>query len=105
MNISDIRTRIESGTDEQSFLATRSEPNEKPVLTLIDSPEPSEAEAGVKPDPLIQALVWISSRSPIPFGQLMIVPNGLRLWRWRSILSTERMKGMRPILRSKNHLA
>ena len=57
MNISDIRTRIESGTDEQSFLATRSEPNEKPVLTLIDSPEPSEAEASVKPDPLIQALV------------------------------------------------
>src|SRR5262245_6813427 len=57
MNISDIRTRIESGTDEQSFLATRSEPNETPVLTLIDSPEPSEAEASVKPDPLIQALV------------------------------------------------
>ena len=57
MKISDIRTRIESGTDEQSFLATRSEPNEKPVLTLIHSPEPSEAEASVKPDPLIQALV------------------------------------------------
>jgi hypothetical protein len=57
MNISDIRTRIESGADEQSFLATRSEPNEAPVLTLVDSPEPSAAEACVKPDPLIQALV------------------------------------------------
>jgi hypothetical protein len=57
MNISDIRTRIESGTDEQSFLATRSEPTETPVLTLINSPEPSEAEPSIKPDPLIHALV------------------------------------------------
>ena len=57
MNISDIRTRIESGTDDQSFLATRPDPNEAPGLTLINSPEPSEAEASVKPDPLVQALV------------------------------------------------
>jgi len=57
MNISDIRTRIESGTDDQSFLATRPDPNETPGLTLINSPEPSEAEASVKPDPLVQALV------------------------------------------------
>jgi len=49
--------RIESGVDEQSFLATRSEPNETSVLTLVDPPEPSAPEASERPDPLIQALV------------------------------------------------
>ena len=50
MKISDIRTRIESGVDEQSFLAE--EPDKTPVLTLVDTEERSEAC-----DPLIQALV------------------------------------------------
>jgi hypothetical protein len=37
MNISDIRTRIESGADEQSFLAAKTaEPEGTPVLTLRD---------------------------------------------------------------------
>ena len=46
MKISDIRTRIETGVDDQSFLA------EEPVLTLVDNAERSDAC-----DPLIQALV------------------------------------------------
>lgn len=53
MNISDIRTRIESGADEQSFLAAKTaEPEEKPVLTLVGTAERTDAC-----DPLIQALV------------------------------------------------
>src|SRR5262245_58831106 len=49
-NISDIRTRIESGADEQSFLATKTEAT--PVLTLVDTAERSDPR-----DPLIQALM------------------------------------------------
>ena len=53
MKISDIRTRIESGTDDQSFLATETDDLGKtPVLTLVDTAERSDAC-----DPLIQALV------------------------------------------------
>jgi hypothetical protein len=38
MNISDIRTRIETGADEQSFLAAKSaEPEEAPVLSLVET--------------------------------------------------------------------
>jgi hypothetical protein len=52
-NISDIRTRIESGVDEQSFLATKGdEPEKTPVLTLVDTGGRNDAC-----DPLIQALV------------------------------------------------
>jgi 3-methyladenine DNA glycosylase AlkD len=52
MNISDIRTRIESGADEQSFLAAKTaEPEETPVLTLVGTAERDAC------DPLIQALV------------------------------------------------
>jgi hypothetical protein len=43
MKISDIRTRIESGTDDQSFLATETDdPGKTPVLTLVDTAERSE---------------------------------------------------------------
>jgi hypothetical protein len=58
MNISDIRTRIESC--EKSALVTRTaEPDETPVLKLVDPAEQSEsdAESSEMPDPLIQALV------------------------------------------------
>src|SRR5262245_26332157 len=52
MNISDIRTRIETGADEQSFLAAKSaEPEEAPILSLVETPESNAC------DPLIQALV------------------------------------------------
>ena len=58
MNISDIRTRIETGADEQSFLAAKSaEPEEAPVLSLVETPESNAC------DPLIQALV---SKLPKP---------------------------------------
>ena len=52
MKISDIRTRIESGVDDQGFLAKTHEPETTPVLTLVDATEPSKTC-----DPLIQALV------------------------------------------------
>ena len=57
MKISDIRTRIESGVDGQSFIAAKTdelelEANEAPILTLVDTAEPSGAC-----DPLVQALV------------------------------------------------
>ena len=51
MKISDIRTRIESGVDDQGFLAKTDELEKTPVLTLVDSAERSDAC-----DPLIQAL-------------------------------------------------
>jgi hypothetical protein len=58
MNISDIPTRIEGGSDEKSSLVTRiNELDETPILTLVDTVEPSEAELSKLPDPLIQALV------------------------------------------------
>jgi hypothetical protein len=58
MNISDTPTRVEAGSDEKSSLVTRiSELDETPVLTLVDTVEPSEAEPSKLPDPLIQALV------------------------------------------------
>jgi hypothetical protein len=58
MNISDILTRIETGADEQSFLAAKSaEPEEAPVLSLVETPESDAC------DPLIQALV---SKLPKP---------------------------------------
>ena len=55
MNITDIRTRIETSADEQSFLATQSEQGETQVLTLVDTAE--QSHTGSEPDPLIQALL------------------------------------------------
>ena len=59
MKISDIRTRIESGVDGQSFIAAKTDElelaaktDEAPILTLVDTAEPSGAC-----DPLVQALV------------------------------------------------
>ena len=59
MKISDIRTRIESGADGQSFIAAKTDElelaaktDEAPILTLVDTAEPSGAC-----DPLVQALV------------------------------------------------
>jgi len=43
MKISDIRTRIESGVDDQSFLAKTDELEKTPVLTLVDTPGRSDA--------------------------------------------------------------
>jgi len=58
MNISDIPTRVEAGSDKKSSLVTRiGELDETPILTLVDTVEPSEAEPSKLPDPLIQALV------------------------------------------------
>ncbi len=55
MNISDIRTRVDA-LNERSRLVTRSaEPEEAPVLTLIETADRSDA--GRMSDPLIQALV------------------------------------------------
>jgi hypothetical protein len=55
MNISDIRTRVDA-LNERSRLVTRSaEPEEAPVLTLIDTADRSDASK--MSDPLIQALV------------------------------------------------
>jgi hypothetical protein len=56
MNISDIRTRTELCANERSSLTSRiDELDETPVLTLVDTAEPSHA--GETPDLLIQALV------------------------------------------------
>ena len=55
MNISDIRTRVDA-LNKTSPLVTRSaEPEEAPVLTLIDTADRSDASK--MSDPLIQALV------------------------------------------------
>ena len=52
MKTSDIRTRIESGADDQGFLAKAHELETTPVLTLVNT-----AELSGTCDPLIQALV------------------------------------------------
>ena len=59
MKISDIRTRIESGVDGQSFIAAKTDElelaaktDEAPILTLVETVERSSAC-----DPLVQALV------------------------------------------------
>jgi hypothetical protein len=54
MTISDIRTRIDA-LNERSCLVPRTA--EAPVLTLVDTAEPNDAESTEKADPLIQALV------------------------------------------------
>src|SRR5262249_41452388 len=51
-------TRVEASSDEKSSLVARiGELDETPILTLVDTVEPSEAESNKLPDPLIQALV------------------------------------------------
>jgi hypothetical protein len=40
MKTSDIRTRIESGADDQGFLAKAHELETTPVLTLVDTAVP-----------------------------------------------------------------
>ncbi len=75
MNISDIRTRIESS--EKGSLVTRiAELEETPVLTLVDTPERSEAET--LPDPLIQAL----DEMPDPLIQALVkkLPKPNSIW-------------------------
>ena len=55
MNIFDQRTRAEA-LNEKSCLVTRTtEPDETPILTLVDTAERSDAAE--MPDPLIQALM------------------------------------------------
>ena len=75
MNISDIRTRIESS--EKGSLVTRiAELEETPVLTLVDTAERSEAET--LPDPLIQAL----DEMPDPLIQALVkkLPRPNSIW-------------------------
>jgi hypothetical protein len=56
MNITDIRTKAEVGSNEKGSLVTRiAELEEEPVLTLVN--EAGEAESSKLLDPLIQALV------------------------------------------------
>jgi hypothetical protein len=56
MNITDIRTKAEVGSNEKGSLVTRiAELQEEPVLTLVN--EAGEAESSKLLDPLIQALV------------------------------------------------
>ena len=77
MNISDIRTRIES--NEKSSLVTRiAELEETPVLTLVDTAERSEAETSGMPDPLIQAL----DEMPDPLIQALVkkLPRPNTIW-------------------------
>ena len=53
IKISDIRTRIESGVDDRSFLAAKAdEPEKAPALTLVETAKRSDGC-----DPLTQALV------------------------------------------------
>ena len=52
MNISDLRTRADA-LNGRSSLVTRTD--ETPILTLVDTAEPSDAAE--MPDPLIQALM------------------------------------------------
>lgn len=55
MNITDLRTRADA-LNRRSCLVTRTnEPDETPILTLVDTAEPSDAAE--RPDPLIQALM------------------------------------------------
>ena len=59
--MTDLRTRIDA-VDTYPCLVTRTtEPDETPILTLVDIAEPSDAaersDAAEMPDPLIQALM------------------------------------------------
>ena len=55
MNISEIRPRTEVSSNEKALTSRIAELDEPPVLTLVDTAEPSDGSE--MPDPLIQALV------------------------------------------------
>ena len=51
MNISDLRTRADALNGRSCLVTRTTEPDETPILALVDTAERSE------PDPLIQALM------------------------------------------------
>ena len=55
MNISDIRTRVDAPNKTSPLVTRSNEPEEAPVLTLIETANRSDASR--MSDPLIQALV------------------------------------------------
>jgi hypothetical protein len=60
MNISDIRTRVDALNDRSCLVTRRAEPEETPILTLVESADvdtADQSDTGELPDPLIQALV------------------------------------------------
>ena len=60
MNISDIGTRLDALNDRSCLVARRAEPEETPILTLVESADvdtADQSDTGELPDPLIQALV------------------------------------------------
>src|SRR5262249_42478932 len=56
MNTSDVRTNIE-GSELSSLVTRIADLKEAPVLTLVETVEPSDEVCSTMPDPLIQALV------------------------------------------------
>jgi hypothetical protein len=91
MKISDIRTRIESGADDQGSLAKTHELETTPVLTLVDTAEQSRIC-----DPLIQALV---DKLPEPNTVWSVGDRAkwLKAAQWHSICCTSQVKATRPI--------
>src|SRR5262245_57387376 len=57
MNISDLRTRVDALNERSCLVMRRSEPEEAPALTLVDSAERNDAASCEMPDPLLQALI------------------------------------------------
>ena len=55
MNISELRTRVDALNGRSSLVTRTTEPDETPILTLVDTAERSDAAE--MPDPLIQALM------------------------------------------------
>src|SRR5262245_63823677 len=57
MNISDLRSRVDALNDRSCLVTRSAEPEETPILTLVDTAERGDTEACEMSDPLIQALV------------------------------------------------
>jgi hypothetical protein len=55
MHITDLRTRADALNGRSCLVTRTNEPDETPILTLVDTAEPSDAAE--RPDPLIQALM------------------------------------------------
>jgi hypothetical protein len=55
MNISDLRTRADALNGRSCLVTRTTEPDETPILTLLDTAE--RRDATEMPDPLIQALM------------------------------------------------
>ena len=55
MNISELRTRVDAPNGRSCLVTRTTEPDETPILTLVDIAERSDAAE--MPDPLIQALM------------------------------------------------